>query len=315
MNNLNETTVKNASIFNLKNKEEEIKMREPQDLHELKNKKLFFTILVIFLTFVASCTYYFISIQKGSFNFSIFYQGLMVGIIAQLVDGALGMAYGITSSTFLLATGVSPLQATSSTHIAEIFTTGASGLSHWYHGNVNKEKFKRLALGGVIGALVGVYVIKNFDGKIIKPYISAYLLLMGLYIILKAFRNYKIKIYKNDKSLAPLGFFAALIDSIGGGGWGPILTTTLLGQGRDPRTTVGSVNAAEFIITSASGTAFFTITGLQNFEIVVGIIFGGLLVTPFAAKFTKDIPAKAMYIIVGFLISSLSLWNIIKAFN
>ncbi|MDI9314026.1 MAG: sulfite exporter TauE/SafE family protein [Hydrotalea sp.] len=279
------------------------------------NKKLFAAVTFVFLAGVVATVWYAITKQGDTFDYNLLLTGLLVGIVAQTVDGALGMAYGITTSSFLLATGASPLIATASVHIAEIFTTGASALSHWYFRNVNKKVLIRLALGGVVGALVGVYTVVNFDSKLIKPYVSGYLLLMGLYVLFRAFRRYQLKIVQSLKEIPYLGFVAGFFDSIGGGGWGPILTTTLLGQGRDPRTTIGTVNSAEFFITTASGSAFFTIVGLQSYEIVIGLILGGMVVSPFAAKFVKHVPQKFLYILVGLLISGLSIYNLVKALS
>ena len=279
------------------------------------NKKKFILVLGIFVPLLVAAIYYAVKNQDHPFDYNLLLNGFIVGVIAQLVDGALGMAYGITSSSFLLATGSSPLIATASVHIAEIFTTGASAISHWYFGNINRKVFIRLLLGGVIGALVGVYVIVNFDGKAIKPYVSGYLLLMGLYILLRAFRRYNLKIVKSLKEIPFLGFFAALLDSIGGGGWGPVLTTTMLGQGRDPRTTIGSVNSAEFFITLVSGTAFFTIVGLQSYEIVIGLVLGGILIAPLAAQLIKYANPKFLFLLVGTLITGLSIFNLINALS
>lgn len=279
------------------------------------NKKLFAGAILAFLAVMLSTVWYAVTKQGDSFDNHLLLTGFLVGIVAQTVDGALGMAYGVTSSSFLLATGSSPLIATASVHIAEIFTTGASALSHWYFRNINKKVFIRLVLGGIAGALFGVYVVVNFDSKIIKPYVSGYLLLMGLYILFRAFRRYQLKIVQSLKEIPYLGFIAAFVDSIGGGGWGPVLTTTMLGQGRDPRTTIGTVNSAEFFITIVSGSAFFAIVGLQSYEIVIGLILGGVFIAPLAAKFVKHVPHKILFVLVGLLISGLSIFNLIKALS
>ncbi len=170
-------------------------------------------------------------------------------------------------------------------------------------------------LGGIAGALVGVYVVVNFDSKIIKPYVSGYLLLMGLYILFRAFRRYQLKIVQSLKEIPYLGFIAAFVDSIGGGGWGPVLTTTMLGQGRDPRTTIGTVNSAEFFITIVSGSAFFAIVGLQKLRNCYRLDIGWVFISPLAAKFVKHVPHKILFVLVGLLISGLSIFNLIKALS
>lgn len=235
-----------------------------------------------------------------------------VGVVAQLVDGALGMAYGVTSNSLLLATGLSPAAATASVHIAEAFTTAGSGLAHWRLGNIDKRIFGRIVVPGVIGGVAGVLLIASVDGKAIRPWISAYLLVMGLYIIYRAFRaarRYEIA----GNRLPPIAAVGGFVDSVGGGGWGPVVTTTLLGAGHEPRTTIGSVNAAEFFVTLASGFSFALLVGIQTWESVAGLIIGGLLVAPFAARLTSALPRRALMIGVGLLISGLSLWTIARS--
>lgn len=167
------------------------------------------------------------TLQEGLSSKS-FWSAAGVGLFAQVVDGALGMAYGVTASTFLLSTGVPPAAASASVHIAEVFTTGFSGLSHWKLGNINKALFKRLVIPGVIGAVVGAYLLTNIDGNVIKPFISGYLLLMGIYILIKAFKTIKIKT-EPPTYVAPLAVTGGFMDAIGGGGWGPVVTTSLVG--------------------------------------------------------------------------------------
>ncbi|RZI79956.1 MAG: sulfite exporter TauE/SafE family protein, partial [Rubrivivax sp.] len=177
-----------------------------------------------------------------------FWKAVAVGLLAQTVDGALGMAYGITSTTFLLVSGASPAVASASVHIAEVFTTGISGISHVKLGNVNKNLFLKLLIPGMVGSILGAWTVSSIDGSVIKPYIAAYLFCMGLYIISKIFKTIKAN-KKEPKHIAPLGLFGGFVDAVGGGGWGPVVTTTLVGTGQDPRTTIGSVNLAEFFLT------------------------------------------------------------------
>lgn len=235
-----------------------------------------------------------------------------VGFLAQTIDGALGMAYGISCSSLLLSLGVSPAAASASVHIAEVFTSGASGLSHWRFGNVNKKLFKLLLIPGIIGALTGAYLLSSFDGNIIKPYISAYLLVMGVVVISKALRKKTVK--KKTKYVGPLALLGGFVDAVGGGGWGPVVTSTLIGSGRQPRYTIGSVNTAEFFIAAAGAGMFTLMIGIDNWNVVVGILIGGVLASPFAAYVCGKVNPKTLMLIVGVVIIGLSLRNIISAF-
>lgn len=242
-----------------------------------------------------------------------FWTAAAVGLGAQIVDGALGMAYGVTSTTFLLSTGVPPAAASASVHIAEIFTTGFSGLSHFKLGNVNKALFKRLLIPGVVGGLIGTYIVTSIDANTIKPVISAYLLLIGLYILSKVWRQLRVRT-EPPRYVAPLALTGGFVDAVGGGGWGPVVTTSLIGGGHDPRTTIGSVNAAEFFIALATGLSFTVLGGLTHWTTIAGLVFGGLFAAPFAAVLTRYAPTKLLLAIVGLLISSLSLYNLLKLF-
>lgn len=242
-----------------------------------------------------------------------FWTAAAVGLGAQIVDGALGMAYGVTSTTFLLSTGVPPAAASASVHIAEIFTTGFSGLSHFKLGNVNKALFKRLVIPGLIGGLIGAYIVTSIDANTIKPFISAYLLLIGLYILSKVWRKLRVQT-DPPKYVAPLALTGGFVDAVGGGGWGPVVTTSLIGGGHDPRTTIGSVNAAEFFIAISTGLSFSLLGGLTHWTVIAGLVFGGLFAAPFAAVLTRHAPTKVLLVIVGLLISSLSLYNLLKLF-
>ena len=244
----------------------------------------------------------------------VFWSALLVGLLAQIVDGALGMAYGITASSLLLAMGASPALATGATHLAEVFTTGVSGVSHAKLGNVNKKLFLNLLIPGVIGVLLGAYIITSVDGKVIKPYINVYLLLMGLYVLSKAFRRITLKTDIDSKKVAPLAIFGGFMDTVGGGGWGPIVTTSLVGSGHNPRTTIGSVNFAEFFLTVTSATAFFALLDGEVWKIVAGLVIGGLFAAPFAAYATRHFQTKTLLILVGCLISFVSLYNLSKLF-
>ena len=241
-----------------------------------------------------------------------FWSAVAVGFLAQVVDGALGMAYGITATTFLLSAGASPAAASASVHIAEVFTTGLSGIAHVKLGNVNKSLFLRLLLPGIIGAVLGAVLITQFDGAVMKPFISAYLLLMGLYILRKAYLHAAQR--KAPRHVAKLALFGGFVDAAGGGGWGPVVTSSLIGSGSDPRTTIGSVNFAEFFLTLSSAASFILLAGeLDTWLMVAGLVFGGLFAAPFAAVLCKKIPARTLMTIVGCLITLISAFNIYKA--
>ncbi|MDP3087893.1 MAG: sulfite exporter TauE/SafE family protein [Methylotenera sp.] len=244
----------------------------------------------------------------------MFWSAVAVGLVAQVIDGALGMAYGVTSSSFLLAVGATPAMASGATHLAEVFTTGVSGVSHLKMGNVNKKLFFSLLIPGIIGALIGAYVLANIDGKALKPYISAYLLLMGLYVFSKAFRHIRPRYEINTAKVAPLALFGSFMDTTGGGGWGPIVTTSLVGSGHDPRTTIGSVNFAEFFLTVTVAASLFSILDKSVWIIVSGLVIGGLFAAPFAAYITKHLKTKTLLLLVGSLISLISTFNLYKAF-
>jgi uncharacterized protein len=204
--------------------------------------------------------------------------------------------------------------ASGATHLAEVFTTGVSGVSHLKMGNVNKKLFFSLLIPGILGGLIGAYILSSVDGKILKPFISAYLLIMGLYVLSKAFRHIKLRREISTKKVAPLALFGSFMDTTGGGGWGPIVTTSLVGSGHDPRTTIGSVNFAEFFLTLTVAAALFSILDSSVWLLVAGLVTGGLFAAPFAAYITKHLKAKTLLILVGVLISSISAYNLYKSY-
>ena len=238
---------------------------------------------------------------------------VVIGFLAQMIDGAIGMAYGVTATSVLLSAGVPPATASACVHAAETFTTGASGIAHWKLGNVDRQLLWRLALPGAVGGAIGAYLLSEFDGDTLKPYISVYLLVLGLVIIWKALVRRPLEAPK-PRSVAPLGFFGGLLDAIGGGGWGPIVTSSLLGQGATPRYTIGSVNFAEFFVTLTISTTFFLTVGLSLWPIILGLIIGGVIAAPFAALAAKHVPAKVLMVVVGCVIIGLSVNTLVKAF-
>jgi len=239
---------------------------------------------------------------------------VLVGFIAQVIDGALGMAYGVSSNTFLLSLGLPPAAASASVHMAEVVTTGVSGVSHWRLGNIDWKMVRRLVIPGVLGGVAGAYLLTSIDGDLIKPYISAYLIIMGIVIIVKAFtvQQHDGRIDEHGPRVSVLGLFGGFCDAIGGGGWGPVVTTTLVANGKHPRMTIGSVNFSEFFVTLAQSITFvLTLSFGQYWQIILGLLLGGAIAAPLAARMTKILPLKTLMIMVGVLIIGLSIRTIV----
>lgn len=235
------------------------------------------------------------------------------GFLAQLVDGALGMGYGVTSASILLSTGVPPAAISSSIHTAEIFASGVSGYSHYRFGNVNKRLFKVLVIPGVIGAAIGalllVYVGETYSAWI-KPILAVYTMLLGMRILWNAIRHTRVvKKFKQFTWLAAAGGF---LDSFGGGGWGPLVTSTLISKGRTPRFVIGTVSLTEFFVTLVSALTFFSLLGLQHWSVIVALITGSVLAAPLAARLTGKLPRKASMVGLGILVIIWSLRILIK---
>lgn len=231
----------------------------------------------------------------------------VVGFLAQIIDGSLGMAYGVSASSFLQGLGVSPALASASVHTAEVFTTAASGASHWKLGNVDKEIIKKLLITGVIGGGVGAYLLSNINSAAIKPWVAIYLLIMGIRILVKAFQPMDGFGETMRHRLPLLGLFGGFMDAIGGGGWGPVVTTTMIANGENPRRTIGSVNLTEFFVTLVQAITFFFTLGTLDVPVVLGLLLGGILAAPFGALLTRRIHPKVMLLIVGSVVILLQL--------
>ncbi|MFD3408708.1 sulfite exporter TauE/SafE family protein [Aquirufa sp. HETE-83D] len=233
------------------------------------------------------------------------------GFIAQMIDGALGMAYGVTATTFLLSVGITPAAASASVHASEVFTSGVSGYMHLKFGNVNSKLFKTLVIPGVIGAILGAYVLSSLEdyAEYIKPIVSVYTLFLGAIIIRKALIKRQEK--RQLKRVGWLALFGGYLDSIGGGGWGPIVSSTLIASGRHPKYTIGSVNLTEFFVSLASSLTFFAVIGLGYLHVIIGLILGGVIAAPIAARLANKLPVKSMMILVGIVIIIVSLRQII----
>ncbi len=248
-------------------------------------------------------------------TFGIF---LAVGFFAQLIDGAVGMAYGVISSSVLLAFGVPPAQASATIHAAECFTTGASGTSHLMHRNIDWRLFWRLAPAGVVGGVIGAYLLTGFDATFIKALVVAYLGVLGVIMLRRALRPPKEE-PPHLEHVVPIGITGGFLDASGGGGWGPIVTSTLLGRGHHPRYVIGSVNASEFVVTVAISLTFLWTLLTGRFELeggvvaggaaLAGLIFGGLIAAPLAGYVTKIAPARWLLAGAAVLVMGLSIWQ------
>ncbi|MDP9229189.1 MAG: TSUP family transporter, partial [Bacteroidota bacterium] len=243
-----------------------------------------------------------------------FYWMIIAGFLAQLIDGALGMGYGVTCTTVLLSIGINLPAISGSIHTAEMFSSAASGYSHYKFGNVNKKLFKVLIIPGIIGAVIGAWLLSKFGNEYaqyFRPILAAYTLFLGVKILLTAFRkNRRAGKVKHAGWLAGAGGF---LDSFGGGGWGPLVTSTLISKGRTPRYVIGTVSITEFFVTLASALTFFSLIGISHWQVIVGLIIGGVAAAPIAAKLSGKLPLKTMFIAVGAMVIIWSLRILGKA--
>lgn len=240
---------------------------------------------------------------------------IAVGFAAQLVDGALGMAFGVISNTLLVGVlGVAPALASQRIHLVECFTTATSGISHLLHGNVDKRLFLRLLVPGVIGGVLGAYVLSSLDASVVKPFVLLYLSGIGIYLLVRGI-FYPPKI-RDAKLIWPLGLFGGFLDAVGGGGWGAVVTSNLLIQGADPRKVVGTVNTVEFFLTVTVSAAFIFHLGIADVAgATLGLLIGGLLAAPLGAWAAKHFPAKQMLILVGIVLTLTSAYGVWKAWT
>jgi uncharacterized protein len=238
-----------------------------------------------------------------------FWQSVLVGFVAQFVDGALGMAYGLVSTSFLLAFGVPPAAASAAVHTAEMFTTGASGAAHIWRRNVHWNLVWRLAPAGIAGGVAGAFVVSYLPINIIRPVVSAYLLIMGVFVVTLALRGPAAP-PETPKGLKRLGLLGGFLDAAGGGGWGPIVTTTLLGRGHGTRHAVGSVNTSEFLVTAAISATFFLTLGSVRWSDIAGLLIGGVAAAPIAAFAVSIARPRLLMGAIGCFVVSLSVWQI-----
>jgi len=249
-----------------------------------------------------------------AFDFAALLPYILVGFAAQIVDGALGMAYGVISTTLLVSVlGVAPATASAGVHLAEVFTTGASGLSHAFLRNIDWKLFARLVAPGIVGGLAGVWLVTHVDASQAKPVVMAYLATIGLVLLYRAWRFPTPK-FDNPRIVVPLGLVGGFLDASGGGGWGPVVTSNLMLQGGDVRKTVGTVNAVEFFLTVSISAGFFVASGWAAFTVAtLGLLIGGVFAAPAAAFAARYIKPRLLLGMVGLVLTLTSSWSIAKA--
>lgn len=297
-----------------------LKHSSKKEWYNISTRKLAFNILTVLAIMIAGHVVFSLIptsvialhlknvIATIDINFLYYMAG---GFIAQMIDGALGMAYGVSATTFLLSLGISPAVASMSVHSSEIFTSGVSGFMHLRFGNVNTKLFKTLLIPGVIGAILGAYILSEFEkyNGYIKPFVGVYTLLLGAIIIYKVIKKNKKR--KKVKRIGWLATTGGFLDAIGGGGWGPVVSSTLIASGKNPRIIIGSVNLTEFFVSVASSFTFITLIGISHWQVIVGLILGGTCAAPIAAYVSNKLPIKTMMILVGVVVIIVSLRIII----
>lgn len=237
-----------------------------------------------------------------------------VGFAAQIVDGALGMAFGVISSTLLVSVlGVPPATASAGVHLVECFTTGVSGISHAIHRNVDWKLFLRLLVPGVIGGVTGAYLLTTLDASVTRPFVMTYLAGIGVYLLYRGIR-FPGRQHRDPKIIEPLGLAGGFLDAAGGGGWGPVVTSNLLVQGAQPRMTIGTVNSVEFFLTLSVSITFIAHLGLSAFTTaVVGLLIGGVIAAPFGAIIAKRVPTRTLLVLVGIVLTATSAFSLYRA--
>jgi uncharacterized membrane protein YfcA len=239
---------------------------------------------------------------------------IMIGFAAQLVDGALGMAFGVISNTLLLSIGITPQAASASVHTVESFTTGVSGISHVLHRNVDWWLFVRIVVPGVIGGITGAYLLTQISAEVARPLVLTYLVCIGLYLLWRGIMHRHVE--KRPKIIAPLGLAGGFLDAAGGGGWGPIVTSNLLIQGANPRKVIGTVNTAEFFLTVTISATFILALGWEAFtKHMVGLLIGGIAAAPLGGYIAKRVPADRLLVMVGIVLTVTSAYGIWRAFS
>jgi len=295
-----------------------------QELTSSRRKVFNKYMVAIFIVLLASLsTYLFLSaaqltalqiaLQKDNY---MFYWMLLVGFGAEIVAGSMGMGYGVICTSLLLILNVPPPVVSASIHSAEAFTSAAGSFSHWQLGNVNKKLVKALAIPAIIGAVIGAllltYVGEKY-AKVTKPFIAAYTIYLGIKILQNAFKKKTINQQKKKSNITILGLIGGFIDSFGGGGWGPLVTGTFIKNGHTPRFVIGSSTVAKCILTVASAVTFIFTIGIHHWNVVAGLLIGGIVTAPFSAMLTAKLPTKKMFVAVGVVVIICGLITIYRA--
>lgn len=249
-----------------------------------------------------------------TYSFADIWPFILVGLGAQIIDGALGMAFGVLSQTMLVSLmGMPPAAASATTHLVEMFTTGASGASHIWHRNVDWGLFRRLVPFGIVGGVLGAYALTSIDASAAKPFVMIYLAGVGLYLLVKAIRMTKPR-FEDPRMTRPLAIVGGFLDAAGGGGWGPVVTSNLLIQGGDPAKVVGTVNTAEFLLSLTISVSFIATLGVAAFgAAAIGMITGGVIAAPFGAWLAKRVPPRALLFAVSIVLIATSVFSIVRA--
>jgi uncharacterized membrane protein YfcA len=250
----------------------------------------------------------------AAFSFTDILPFILVGFAAQLIDGALGMAFGVISTTLLVSRGVDPAVASASVHAVEVFTTGASGISHTVHRNVNWRLFRRIVIPGIIGGILGAYILTRISAATARPFVLAYLTAIGFYLLWRALRHAHRE--RKPRFVEPLGLVGGFLDAAGGGGWGPVVTSNLLAQGAHPRKVIGTVNTAEFFIALTISATFLLSLRAEAFTIAMaGLLIGGLAAAPLGGLVAKKLPARPLLVMVSVVLILTSAYGILKALS
>jgi hypothetical protein len=239
---------------------------------------------------------------------------ILIGFAAQMIDGALGMAFGVITQTLLVAVmGVPPATASASVHLVEMFTTGASGASHIWHKNIDWALFRRLVPFGVAGGVAGAYLLSNIDASAARPFVMLYLIGVGIYLLWRAWKMTQPR-FEDPKVTRPLATVGGFLDAAGGGGWGPVVTSNLLIQGGDPRKVIGTVNTAEFLLATSISITFILTLGFEAFTIAaVGLIIGGVIAAPFGALLASRVQPRLLLLAVAVVLLVTSAYSVIRA--
>jgi hypothetical protein len=297
-----------------------------QELTSSRRKVFYkYTIAITIVALTVLLTYLFLSAEQLSAlqnalhkNNYLFYWMLLAGFCAEMVAGSMGMGYGVICTTILLILNVPPPIISASIHSAESFTSAAGSISHWQLGNVNKKLVKALVIPAIIGAVIGAVALTfagEYYAKLTKPVIAAYAMYLGFRILKTAYKNKNRNSngIKKKTNIPVLGFIGGFIDSFGGGGWGPLVTGTFIKDGMTPRYVIGSSTMAKFILTVSSAITFLFTVGIHHWNIVAGLLIGGVITAPFSAMLTSRLPVRKMFIAVGIVVIIMSLITIFRA--